>query len=103
MRTVLNTLAIGLKMSSMASVKSHGLMVPSTKVNTKEERSMGEASWSSLKEVIMMVNSEITRYAGMATTTGQMAKATKVNGQRTKCMGMEHSYGQTAVPMWGIS
>jgi hypothetical protein len=45
-------------------------------------------------EVLIKVNSKITKYGVWVNTFGQMARYMKVNGRKTKCTITEYLYGE---------
>lgn len=72
------------------------------KVILKIIKSMGKANLlgrkvQSMKEALSEINSK-----GQANTNGQMAKHTKDNGWKAKCMEKEFTYGQMASGMYPL-
>jgi hypothetical protein len=75
----------GLKISSTATASSPGLMEPDTTVSIKTAKKMEKVTLLSLTVASTPDSLKRMKFLDKASTHGQMAKYTKVNGLKTKC------------------
>ena len=81
--------------SDMASVSSHGLMVPNTKANGVTIRLMVKVLSGMLMAIVTMVNSRETNPMAMGSTHARMEPSMRVYGLMTSNMGRDRLDGQT--------
>ena len=86
-------LETGPRISNMEEESKTGLMVQSTKVFIKMERSTEMASLLSRMAAFIRASLSIMKFVALANTFGLMAKCTRVNGIKTECMELERLFG----------
>ena len=86
-------LETGSRISNMEEESKTGLMVQSTKVFIKMERSTEMASLLSRMAAFIRASLSIMKFVELANTFGLMAKCTRVNGIKTECMEPERLFG----------
>ena len=91
---------IGQKTGNKGMVQKLGLMVLSTKVIMKMEKSMGSAHLDGLMDQYIQENFKIIISTEKVCIHGQIIENMKENGDQTKCTEKGLLYGQMAANIW---